>query len=83
MQQMQQMQQMLQQGGQGAKAVAYTALQALLPDIAGWETQSGDVNVLVANRFIVHASGHDLPNLDPIRAVVTAVPAARLAALVK
>ena len=161
---MQGLQQMLQQGGQGAKAVEYTALQALLPDIAGWEkgeadgeqgemmgvsyarteasynkgdvnvrleiidtaliqamvmpfsmmarggfneksdegykrgttinghpgweewehqTQSGDVNVLVANRFIVHASGHDLPNLDPIRAVVTAVPAARLAALVK
>jgi hypothetical protein len=161
---MQNLQQMLQQGGQRARAVEYTALQAVLPDIPGWEkgeadgeqgemmgvsyartetsynkgdvnvrleiidtaliqamvmpfsmmarsgfneqsdegykrgttinghpgweewehqTQSGDVNVLVANRFIVHASGHGLPNLDPIRAVVTAVPAARLAALVK
>lgn len=52
----------------------------------GWEewenqTKNGDVNVLVAGRFIVHASGYDLPSMDPLKEIISALPAARLAAL--
>ena len=52
----------------------------------GWEewenqTKNGDVNVLVAGRFIVHASGYDLPSMDPVKEIIAALPAARLAAL--
>ena len=52
----------------------------------GWEewenqTKNGDVNVLVAGRFIVHASGYDLPSMDPLKEIIAALPAAKLAAL--
>jgi hypothetical protein len=52
----------------------------------GWEEwtndgKNGDVNVLVANRFIVHGSGSELPGLEPIKEIMAAVPMSRLAAL--
>ena len=52
----------------------------------GWEEwtndgKNGDVNVLVAGRFIVHGSGSDLPGLEPIKEIMTAVAMTRLAAL--
>jgi hypothetical protein len=52
----------------------------------GWEEwtndgKNGDVNVLVASRFIVHGSGSDLPGLEPIKEIMAAVPTPRLAAL--
>jgi hypothetical protein len=52
----------------------------------GWEEwtndgRNGDVNVLVAGRFIVHGSGSDLPGLEPIKDIMAAVPMSGLAAL--
>jgi len=52
----------------------------------GWEEwtndgKNGDVNVLVAGRFLVHGSGSDLPGFEPIREIMAAVPMARVAAL--
>jgi hypothetical protein len=52
----------------------------------GWEewehqTKSAEVNVLVAGRFIVRASGHDLQNIEVAKEIVQAVPVAKLAAL--
>ncbi len=52
----------------------------------GWEEwqiqeKNGDVNVLVAKRFIVHASGYDLPNIDVVKEIIAAVATAQLAAL--
>jgi hypothetical protein len=52
----------------------------------GWEEwtndgKNGDVNVLVAGRFLVHGSGGDLPGFEPIREIMAAIPMARLAAL--
>jgi hypothetical protein len=52
----------------------------------GWEEwtndgKNGDVNVLVAGRFIVHGTGGDLPGIEPIKEIMAAIPMARLAAL--
>jgi len=52
----------------------------------GWEEwenagKSGETNVLVAKRFIVHAKGRDLPNIDPVKQVVQAVNMSTLAGL--
>ena len=52
----------------------------------GWEEwiddgKNGDVNVLVAGRFIVHGTGGDLPSIEPIKEIMGAIPMARLAAL--
>ena len=52
----------------------------------GWEEwenegKSGEVNLLVAKRFIVHAQGHDLPNMDPAKQIVQAVNVSSLANL--
>jgi hypothetical protein len=52
----------------------------------GWEEwdipgKSGEINVLVGKRFIVKGSGHDLPNMDPVKQVVESVNMTKLAAL--
>jgi hypothetical protein len=53
------------------------------PGFEEWQeqTKNGDLNVLVGKRFIVHATGHDLPNLDVLKEVVQSVDVQKLAAL--
>jgi X-X-X-Leu-X-X-Gly heptad repeat protein len=53
------------------------------PGMEEWSAQSrrGEVTAVVANRFIVKATGHDVPSLDPVKAAVGAVDLGKLAAL--
>lgn len=44
-------------------------------------TRRADVTVLVAGRFVVHATGHNVDSPDPVRALVQAVNLNRLASL--
>ena len=51
-----------------------------------FETWNGDsrraeVFVVVANRFVVQATGHNVDNAEPVRALAQAVDFSRLAAL--
>jgi len=43
--------------------------------------KTADLTVVVANRFVVHAKGREMTNIDPVRAVVQAVNLAALAKL--
>jgi X-X-X-Leu-X-X-Gly heptad repeat protein len=53
------------------------------PGLEEWNTESkrGEVTAVVSNRFIVHATGHDVANLDPVRKVIESVSFSKLAAL--
>jgi hypothetical protein len=53
------------------------------PGIEEWNVESkrGEVTAVVANRFIVKATGHDVASLDPVKAVVEAVDLSKLASL--
>jgi X-X-X-Leu-X-X-Gly heptad repeat protein len=53
------------------------------PGLEEWNTESkrGEVTAVVNNRFIVHGTGHDIDNLDPVRKVVESVNLSKLAAL--
>ena len=53
------------------------------PAMEEWNVGSkrGEVTALVGGRFLVKATGDDVPNLDPVRAVVESVNLAKLAAL--
>jgi X-X-X-Leu-X-X-Gly heptad repeat protein len=54
-----------------------------LPGYEEWTAGSkhGEVTAVVNNRFIVHATGHDVDAIDPVRSVVEAVNLAKLAAI--
>jgi hypothetical protein len=53
------------------------------PGFEEWNTDSrrGEVTVVVANRFIVQATGHDVQDLAAVRRVVESVGLAKLATL--
>jgi hypothetical protein len=53
------------------------------PALEHWTTGSrrAEVMALVGGRYLVRASGDDVPSLDPVRAVVESVNLSRLAAL--
>lgn len=53
------------------------------PGMEDWNTRTrrGEVTAVVANRFIVKATGQGVESLDPVRAVVEAVDFAKLATL--
>jgi hypothetical protein len=53
------------------------------PGFEEWRTDSkhGEVTVVVANRFIVKASGNDMPTIDTLKSAIQAVDLGRLAAL--
>jgi hypothetical protein len=53
------------------------------PGFETWASGSkeGEVTAVVANRFIVHARGTNVPGIDPVRAVVQAVDFGKLTAL--
>jgi hypothetical protein len=53
------------------------------PAFETWNTESrrAEVIVVVANRFVVQATGHNVDNADPVRALAQAVDFSRLAAL--
>lgn len=53
------------------------------PGMEEWNVDSkrGEVTAVVANRFIVHATGHNVDAIDSVRATVQAVDFARLANL--
>ncbi len=53
------------------------------PGMEDWNTRSrrGEVTAVVANRFIVKATGHQVENIDTVRSAVEAVDISKLAAL--
>lgn len=53
------------------------------PGFEEWNVESkrGEVTAVVNNRFIVHATGHDVAALDPVRKVVESVDLSKLAAI--
>lgn len=53
------------------------------PGMEEWNTGSkrAEVTAVVNNRFIVHGTGHDVANVDPVRQVVEAVNFSKLSAL--
>jgi hypothetical protein len=53
------------------------------PGMEDWNTRTrrGEVTAVVANRFIVKATGHQVENIDTVRGAVEAVDVAKLAAL--
>lgn len=53
------------------------------PAMEDWNSRSkrGEVTAVVANRYIVQATGHDVTDLAPVRAVVEAVNLSKLASL--
>mgnify|MGYP003383265759 CR=1 FL=1 len=65
---------------EGFKRAARIAGQ---PGMEEWNLDSrhGEVTAVVAARFIVHATGHDVEAIDSVRAAVQAVDLARLATL--
>jgi len=50
------------------------------PAVEAWNgrSQEGDVTAVIRDRFIIHAVGHDLSNVDPVRALVAAVDLSKL-----
>jgi X-X-X-Leu-X-X-Gly heptad repeat protein len=53
------------------------------PGMEEWNVSSkrGEITAVVANRYIVKATGHDVDGIDPVRKVVEAVDVSKLAAL--
>ncbi len=53
------------------------------PGFEEWNTDSrrGEVTAVVANRFIVEATGHDVPDLAVVRMIIESVSLSRLASL--
>ena len=53
------------------------------PGFERWNNDSrqGDVTVVVGNRFIVSAKGHNIEKIDPVRALVQSVDLGKLGAL--
>jgi X-X-X-Leu-X-X-Gly heptad repeat protein len=53
------------------------------PGMEEWNVKSkrGEVTAVVGNRFIVKATGHDVPSLDPVKKAVESVDLSKLAAL--
>ena len=45
------------------------------PGYEEWNSaaKTGDLTVIVANRFVVHGKGREMTGLDPVRTVVQAV----------
>jgi hypothetical protein len=64
----------------GFKRAAKVAGQ---PGLEEWNSTSnrGEVTAVVGKRYIVHATGHDVETLDPVREVAEAVDFGKLAAL--
>jgi X-X-X-Leu-X-X-Gly heptad repeat protein len=54
-----------------------------VPGYEEWNTESkrGEVTALVNNRFVVHATGHDVESLDAVRKLVESVDLAKLGTL--
>lgn len=53
------------------------------PGFESWQNESreGEVTVVVANRFVITASGDNVDTLEPVRSLVKAIDLAKLAAL--
>jgi hypothetical protein len=53
------------------------------PAYEEWEgrTRRGEVTVILNNRFVVQATGHNVDSIEPVRAVLQSLDLARLAAL--
>lgn len=53
------------------------------PGFEKWnaDARRAEVTVIVGNRFIVQGVGHNVDNVDPVRALVQAVELSKLAAL--
>ena len=53
------------------------------PGVEDWNTPSkrGEVTVLVADRFVIKATAHDVPSIDVVRKAVETVDIGKLAAL--
>ena len=50
------------------------------PGLEAWNgrSQEGEVTAVIRDRFIVHAVGHEMSNIDPVRTLVAAVDLSKL-----